>query len=133
MISEKITYTDYNGKERTETFYFNLSKAELTELQNSVDGGFGAYLNRIRDAENIPELVKVFKEIILMSYGEKSEDGKYFLKKKNGVQLSELFEQTEAYSVLFMKLANDDKAAAQFVNGIIPADVRANSVADPNA
>lgn len=133
MISEKITYTDYNGKERTETFYFNLSKAELTELQNSVDGGFGAYLNRIRDAENIPELVKVFKEIILMSYGEKSEDGKYFLKKKNGVQLSELFEQTEAYSVLFMKLANDDKAAAQFVNGIIPADVRANSVVDPNA
>ncbi len=133
MISEKLTYTDYNGKERTETYYFNLSKAELTELQNSVDGGFGAYITRIRDAENLPELVKVFKEIILMSYGEKSDDGKYFLKKKNGVRLAEMFEQTEAYSTLFMKLATDDKAAARFINGIIPADMRTQLPANPNA
>lgn len=68
-----------------------------------------------------------------MSYGEKSDDGKYFLKKKNGVRLAEMFEQTEAYSTLFMKLATDDKAAARFINGIIPADMRTQLPANPNA
>ena len=102
MLKKTITYTDYNGKERTEDFYFNLTKAELTQLENSVSGGISDYIQQIKEAENVPELIKLFKKIILISYGEKSEDGKRFMKKKNGELLADVFESTEAFNVLFM-------------------------------
>lgn len=120
MLKKTITYTDYSGIERTEDFYFNLSKAEILEMQLSVNGGFAEMLQKIIKAKDFPTLVKTFKELILMSYGEKSEDGRRFVKSK---ELSDAFAQTEAYSILFMELSNDDKAASDFVNGILPADL----------
>ena len=120
MLKKTITYTDYSGIERTEDFYFNLSKAEILEMQLSVNGGFAEMLQKIIKAKDFPTLVKTFKELILVSYGEKSEDGRRFVKSK---EISDAFAQTEAYSILFMELSNDDKAASEFVNGILPADL----------
>lgn len=117
MLKKTITYTDYNGVERTEDFYFNLTKAELTEMELSTTGGFTEMLQRIVAAQDNPTIVKIFKEIILKAYGEKSPDGKRFIKTK---ELADAFAQTEAYSNLFMELATDDEAAAKFINGIIP-------------
>jgi hypothetical protein len=122
MLKKKITYTDFNGRERTEDFYFNLTQAELAQLESSVPGGISEYIQQIKDSENVPELVNLFKKIILMSYGEKSEDGKRFMKKKNGELLADVFESTEAFSVLFMELATNEDAATQFINGIVPKD-----------
>ena len=121
MYKRTITYTDYNGTERSETFYFNFSKAELAELQLSTDGGLENYIQRIVEAQDTKELIKVFKDLILRSYGEKTDDGKRFIKSK---ELSEAFSQTEAYSELFMALATDDKLAAEFINGILPSDLQ---------
>jgi len=124
MLKRKIKYTDYNGVEREEEFLFNLSKAELLEMQMSTAGGFENKIAAIIATQNMPEIVKIFKEIILKSYGEKSEDGKRFIKKdQNGRDLALDFSQTDAYSVLFTELATDSKAAAAFVNGIIPKDM----------
>ena len=120
MIKEKITYTDYNGIERTEDFYFNLSKAEVMEMEMSTTGGMAEMIQRIVDAQAAPAIIKVFKDLILRAYGEKSPDGKRFIKSE---ELSAAFSQTEAYSNLFMKLATDADAAARFVNGIVPADM----------
>ena len=120
MLTETIKYTDYNGSERTEDFYFNLSKAEVMEMEMSVSGGLAAMVNRIIAAQDTPQLIKVFKDLVLKAYGEKSPDGKRFIKSE---ELSTAFSQTEAYSILFMELATDDKAAAAFVNGIVPADM----------
>lgn len=120
MLKRKITYTDYNGNERTEDFYFNLSKAELTEMQLSESGGLTEFIQRIIDTQDTKKIIELFKDLILKSYGEKSLDGKRFIKSK---ELSESFAQTEAYSDLFMELATDSKAASEFVNGIIPADL----------
>jgi hypothetical protein len=120
MLKKTIKYTDYNGVERTEDFYFNLSKAELTEMEMSVQGGFAEKINRIVAAEDAPSIIETFKDLILKSYGEKSEDGKRFIKSK---ELSEIFAQTEAYSELFMELATDSEAAAAFVNGIVPVNM----------
>lgn len=117
MLSKKITYTDYNGIEHTETFYFNLTKAEVAEMQLTHPGGYSAYLQRIIDSNDEASLVANFKVLILKAYGEKSEDGKRFVKSK---ELSEAFEQTEAYSELFMELLSDTDAASSFVNGIMP-------------
>ncbi len=120
MLKKRITYTDYNGVERTEDFYFNLSKAEIIEMQSSVEGGLSEMLKKIIDAKDTPTLVRVFKDLILKAYGEKSEDGRRFIKSK---EISEAFSQTEAYSILYTELATDDQAAAAFANGIIPKDV----------
>lgn len=120
MIKKTITYTDYNGDTRTEDFYFNLTKAEIMEMEMSIPGGFGEMINRIVSAKDVPSLMKVFKDFIKRSYGVKSADGKRFIKSDD---LYEEFAQTEAYSQLFMELTTDSDAAAAFVNGVAPSDL----------
>ena len=116
MLKKTITYTDYNGITRTEDFYFNLTKAEIMEMQLSTNGGLDVMIKKIIDSQDAPS-IKIFKELILKAYGEKSDDGKRFVKSK---EISEGFAQTEAYSQLFMELATDTDAASKFVNGIVP-------------
>lgn len=120
MIKETINYTDYNGIERTEDFYFNLTKAEVMELEMSTKGGLAEMIQRIVAAKDQPAIIKVFKDLIVKAYGVKSPDGKRFIKNQEVV---DEFIQTEAFSELFMKLATDADAAAKFVNGIVPADL----------
>lgn len=120
MIKWPITYTDYNGVTRTEDFWFNYSKAELMEKQLGVYGGFSEMVQKITEANDQPELIRVIKEFVLKAYGEKSHDGKRFIKSD---ELSTAFSQTEAYSVLFMDLATNAKAASKFVVGCVPADM----------
>lgn len=121
MYTIPIKYTDYNGNERSENFMFNLSKAEIVEMELSTQGGFAERIQHIIDAQDTPTLVKLFKDLILKSYGVKSADGRRFEKSE---ELSREFSQTEAYSDLYMKLATDAGAASEFVNNIVPADVR---------
>ena len=122
MLKKRISYTDYNGNKREEDFYFNLSKAEIMEMEMSTTGGLTEMITRIIETQDAPSIIRVFKDIIMKSYGEKSPDGKRFVKNK---ELSEAFSQTEAYSELFMELASDADAASKFVNGIIPEDMAA--------
>lgn len=117
MLTKKITYTDYNGNERTETFYFNLSKAELTKLQLTYPGGFAEHIEQVVDARDTAKVVDLFNEIIDLAYGEKSEDGRRLVKSK---ELTDAFKQTEAYDQLFMELITDEDVASKFVNGILP-------------
>lgn len=117
MLKKTLTYNDYNGVERTEDFYFNLSKAELLEMEMGVSGGLAEMIKRITAAQDAPALIKLFKEIILKAYGEKSPDGRRFVKSE---EISTEFAQTEAYSQLYMELATDAEAASNFINGIIP-------------
>ena len=122
MLKKTMTYTDYSGETRTEDFYFNLTKAEVMELEMSISGGLTEMIKRITDAQDSAEIIKTFKKLVLMAYGEKSPDGKYFLKEdKDGRRLADGFKQTEAYSDLFMELATDADAAAKFFNAIIPS------------
>lgn len=127
MIKKTIKYNDYNGNERVEDFYFNLSRAEAMEMELGTAGGLTEMVRRIVAAQDTPSIVKVFKEMIMASYGEKSPDGKRFIKSD---ELATAFAQTEAYSKLFMELATDSNAAAAFVNGIVP-DPPANATEKP--
>ena len=120
MLKKTVTYVDYNGVERTEDFYFNLSKAEVTEMELSVEGGFSKMLEEIVKSNDNARILELFKEMVLKAYGEKSADGRRFVKSK---ELSEAFSQTEAYSEIFMELELNKKAAAAFVNGIMPANL----------
>lgn len=118
MLKETITYTDYKGTERTEDFYFNLTEAEIMEMEMGVTGGLAEMINRIVAAQDSPSIIKIFKDLVLKAHGIKSPDGKRFMKSDD---IRDSFAQCEAYSILFMKLATDADAASKFVNGIVPA------------
>lgn len=120
MLKREITYEDFNGDTVTDIFYFNLSKPELIEMEVEEEGGFGSLLERIIESRNARELIKQFKNIVLMAYGVKSEDGKRFIKSD---KLREEFAQTAAYQTLFMELASNDDAAAIFLKGVLPKDL----------
>lgn len=124
MLKKTINYVDYNGTKRTEDFYFNLTKAEISEMELEIPGGMSEMLKRITAAQDTPTLVKIFKDLILRSYGVKSDDGRRFIKSQ---QLKEEFSQTQAYSELFMELATNADAASLFINGIIPVDIAKES------
>ncbi len=126
MYKKTIVYEDFNGVERKEDFYFNLNKAEIMQTTFGYAGDIVEFLQKIIDTKDKPKLAEMFKELILKSYGEKSDDGKRFIKTgPDGRPLSEKFEETIAFSDLYMELATNDKAAAEFVNGIIPKDIAA--------
>lgn len=118
MLKQTITYTDYNGVERTEDFYFNLTQAEVLEMEMGTTGGLTEMINKVSAAKDAPAIIKVFKNLILQAYGEKSPDGRRFVKSED---ISNAFAQMEAYSILFMKLATDADAASKFVAGVIPS------------
>jgi pyruvate/oxaloacetate carboxyltransferase len=123
MFKKKITYTDYNGQERTEDFYFNLSKSELIMLESSTPGGYTAMLQRIIDSKDNTQLMKIFTDLIKMSYGVKSDDGKHFVKND---QVVEDFLNSAAFDQMFTEFFTDENAAANFAKGIIPQEIDLN-------
>lgn len=128
MLKKTIEYEDYNGMTRKEDFYFNLTKAEIVEMELSTAGGFAEMVQRIVDAQDAPSIIRVFKDLIFRAFGEKSPDGKRIVKSR---ELSEAFAQTNAYSELFMELVTDAEAAAKFVKGIMPQDMVTESIPLP--
>ena len=120
MLKKSIKYVDFDGVERTEDFYFNLTKAEVTEMEMSTEGGLAKKLQDIVESKDSKKMIETFKDLILRSYGEKSLDGKRFIKSK---EIRDEFAQTAAYSELFMELATNDQMSVAFVNGIMPANI----------
>lgn len=120
MLKEDIIYEDFNGEQQTKTFYFNLSKAELAEMQLTKKGGLAAYLEEIIDTEQPEEILRIFKKLILQAVGQKSSDGQSFVKSD---EIRTNFENHAAYSALYMKLIQDENAAVNFFKGVIPADL----------
>lgn len=131
MIKKTITYTDYNGQERTEEHYFHLTEAEIMRMEMSIKGGLAEKINRIVAAQDTPAIIEVFEDLIQRSYGVKDPDGRGFRKRKEDL---EDFMASPAYSQLFMELATDADAAAKFVNGVVPANMAkdAKVLAQPN-
>nr|DAT40607.1 MAG TPA: hypothetical protein [Caudoviricetes sp.] len=117
MLKKTITYTDYDGLERTEEFRFNLTKAELVDMELTTAGTFSETMKRIIAEKDIIRITKLFKELLLKSYGVKSDDGKRFIKSQ---ELSEAFSQTEAYSDLYIELLSNPEEAAKFFAEVAP-------------
>lgn len=126
MIKWNITFTDYNDNEVSENFYFNLNKAELSDMQFRVNGAYSQFIERIVNTRDTQTIGEEFKKLILNSYGEKSDDGRRFKKSK---ELRDSFEQSPAYPVLYMELLSDADKAAKFVRGILPKDLQGTEAA----
>ena len=128
MLKKTITYVDYDNVTRTEDFYFNLTLAELQEMELTTPGGYAALLRKIVDEKNVPEIYKIFKKFVLQSYGVKSADGRRFIKSE---ELSKEFTETPAYGVLLDELTSNENSGAEFINAIMPPDL-AKKVAEMN-
>lgn len=120
MYKKTISYTDYDDVERSEDYYFNLSKSELMEMDFSATGGMEKLIRSVIATRDTKRIMEIFKDIILRAYGEKSLDGKRFIKVRDGHRLADDFAETGAFDALFIELATNDKAATEFINGIIP-------------
>lgn len=128
MFVHEITYTDFDGNERTEEVRFHLSPAELTELEATTPGGLKKQMDNIMKKKDGPAIMRYFKKIVRMSYGKKSEDGRRFMKSE---EIWNDFAETQAYVELFMKLVTDEKFAQEFANAVIP-DMKKYVPADAN-
>lgn len=124
MLKREITYESFDGEKVTEVFYFNISKPELIELEVEYETGVQEYLEQVIKAEDKKKIVEIFKKLVLLAYGERSEDGKHFVKSP---ELSKAFSFTAAYPELFMELATDAEAAAVWVKGVLPSDLSAKA------
>ena len=120
MYVKRLTYSDFNGTERTEDFYFSLTEAEALEMELTTPGGVVAMLQKIIDEKDTTKMVEYWKKFLVMSYGEKSPDGKYFVKDP---EKTKMFTYSKAYSDLFILFATNDIEAAQFIRGILPVDI----------
>lgn len=121
MYVKEMEYTDFNGVTRKEKFYFNLTKAEILDLELGKAGGLTEYIKKIIEAQDTPTIMSLFRTLLLKSYGVKSDDGRRFIKND---QVREDFEQTQAFSDLYMLLALNDDEASKFINAIVPADMK---------
>ena len=121
MFKRTETYTDYNGVERTEDFYFNLTESELVEMEIGTVGGLAETVRALIASKDVKTVIAIFKDLVFKAYGEKSPDGKRFVK---SYEISKAFSETEAYNQIFMDLATNADAAAAFINGIIPAKLK---------
>lgn len=131
MITKTIKYTDFNGVEREEKYLFNLTKAELMEMELGTTGGLAETIQNIINTQDVPKIQEIFKKLLLKSYGVKSDDGKKFMKiDKDGTPLSNEFSQSAAFSELYMELATDAEKATEFINGIVPVDIGNDSRAE---
>ena len=123
MLKKTIKYTDYEGNEREEDFYFNLTESELMVMELSEEGGLKKMMEKIVREKNRPKLIKIFQDMIKLSYGEKSPDGRRFVKSE---EISQAFTQTPAYDKLFMELATNEDSAISFIRGIVPPEMSEN-------
>lgn len=126
MFRIQKTYTDFNGNERKEDFYFHLTEAEVMKMQLGTTGGLAETIQRLIDLQDGPAILKIFEDLVLKAYGVKSPDGREFIKNQ---ALRDSFMQTQAYSDIYVELATDADKAAKFINGILPANL-AKQVAD---
>lgn len=128
MLAKEITYRDFEGVERTETHYFHFSESEIIEMETGVTGGLANMLTRIVAAQDAPEIMKNFKDIILKSYGIRNPDNRRFEKSE---EISRAFSQTGAYDKLFMELVTNTKAATDFINAVIPNNEQKPAIPAP--
>lgn len=117
MLQKTIKFINYDGKPVERVCYFNLMRSEIMELEMSTQGGLAEMITKIVEAQDAPQIIAIFKKLILLAYGEKDVDGEHFNKSP---EISARFANSLAYSALFMELATDADVASAFVNGIIP-------------
>lgn len=128
MLKKTVTYVDFDGNERTEDFFFNLTEQEIAEMELSTEGGLGNFINKAVAAKSQVELIELFKKLILAAYGVKSADGRRFVKND---AVREDFMSTQAFSDIYMELVQDADKASAFFNGIVPKEKNKASVALP--
>lgn len=120
MFATTVNYTDFDGHERKETLYFNITEQQMRDLyQDDPDFSEKALTNAMETRDN-NEFLRIMKKLILASYGEKSEDGKVHKKNK---EIRENFECSAAFEQLMddIMYKADEKYLKGFFTQIFPS------------
>ena len=121
MIKKTVKYVDFNGVDKSEDLYFNLTKTELNNLNFKHHGTYSDQLKAIVDNKDVKLVTELFAEIIQRGYGIKSEDGRNFRKSP---EILYDFTTSAVYDALMTELLeNADEAANLFV-GMLPSDLQ---------
>lgn len=116
MLKKVVNYFDFDGNQRSDTLYFNLTEVEVARLEVKFQGGLEEHVNNLNAQERPDEILELFETVLRMSYGEKSEDGRFFHKTEDKTKA---FMDSAAYTAIFMELLSDADKAADFFNAIV--------------
>ena len=121
VLKKTIRYTDFDGTSREEDLYFNLSEAELLEMAIHHDRGVegvAAYFKELGESKDPKLIIPAVKNMLLLAYGERSEDGRHFRKSP---EITDDFVSSAAYQEMFMQMMSDRDTIMGFFKGALPA------------
>ena len=121
MLRKEVEYKDFDGNDRKDILWFHLNEVEITEMDLETSGGLVKYMESIIDTKDVDRLITIFKDLLIRSYGERSMDGKHFYKDD---KIRNEFVSSAAYPVLYMEMVSDANKAVEFINGIVPSNIR---------
>lgn len=121
MLRKEVEYKDFDGNDRKDVLWFHLNEVEITEMDIETSGGLVKYMESIIDTKDVNRLITIFKDLLIRSYGERSMDGKHFYKDD---KIRNEFVSSAAYPVLYMEMVSDANKAVEFINGIVPSNIR---------
>lgn len=121
MLRKEVEYKDFDGNDRKDVLWFHLNEVEITEMDLETSGGLVKYMESIIDKNDVNQLITIFKDLLIRSYGERSMDGKHFYKDD---KIRNEFVSSAAYPVLYMEMVSDADKAVEFINGIVPSNIR---------
>ena len=121
MLRKEVEYKDFDGNDRKDVLWFLLNEVEITEMDLETSGGLVKYMESIIDTNDVNQLITIFKDLLIRSYGERSMDGKHFYKDD---KIRNEFVSSAAYPVLYMEMVSDADKAVEFINGIVPSNIR---------
>lgn len=116
MLKKVVKYVDFEGEERSDTLYFNLTEPEVVRLDVQFEGGLEEYISNLDEKVAPENILSLFEKVIRASYGEKGEDGRHFIKNE---EMIDMFNQSAAYAALFVELVQNADQATIFFNGLL--------------
>lgn len=111
MLAKTITYTDLNGQSQTETLYFNFNQREAAAFIDSIGGDYDAYASKILSTGRVSDIIDFITNILLDAYGQKSEDGKRFIK---NAKIRAEFADSIAFAEITEQFLMDPKFSEEF-------------------
>lgn len=111
MFKHSVEYVDFNGSDRKEDLYFHLSLPEVTRLEAEIGMGLEDYIKGLTTNQELNTLLAFLERMLLSSYGQKTSDGKSFIKSQ---VIREAFEYSQAYAEIFEQVLSNPDLARKF-------------------
>ena len=114
-----VQYQNFDGDLETEDLYFHLNIKELQEMENW-DVPLTKRIAKLTKTEDGKEAFELMRDIVEAAYGERSADGKRFVKNP---EVLKNFTQGLAYDEVIISFIDGTTDLGKFVEGLLPKKV----------